>query len=90
MWSLIQAHQLIAGMALMWVICTAIGAMPTPRDNSSQFYEWAFKFLQSIGSGLARLMAIYQPAALNALTGQTVKTTIPPNPPVAAGEAASK
>ena len=86
MWSFIQAHQVIAGMVLMWIVCTAIGAMPTPRDNSTQFYEWAFKFLQGIGSGLARVMAIYRPDILTTLTGQQVKPTVPPNPPIAAGE----
>lgn len=90
MWQFVLAHQLVVGMVLMWVVCTGIGAMPTPRDNSSQFYEWVFKFLQGIGSGLARVMAIYRPDLLTTLTGQQVKTTIPANPPIAAGEAAAK
>jgi hypothetical protein len=74
----------------MWLISSAIGAMPTPHDGSSAFYEWAFKFLQTIGGALPRLMAIYAPTALNALTGQTVKTTVPPNPPTPAAEEAAK
>jgi hypothetical protein len=86
MWELIQAHQLIAGMVAMWLASNAIGAMPTPRDNSSQFYEWAFKFLQSTGGGISRVLAIYSPQTLSTLTGQTLKATVPPNPPVAAGE----
>jgi hypothetical protein len=84
MWALIQAHQLIVGVALMWLLSSAIGAMPTPHDGSSAFYEWAFKFLQTIGGALPRLLAIYSPQALNALTGQTVKTTVPSNPPITA------
>jgi len=86
MWELIQAHQLIAGMILMWVLCTGIGALPTPRDNSSQVYEFFFKFLTGIGAGMARVLAIYSPQTLSTLTGQTLKATVPPNPPVAAGE----
>jgi hypothetical protein len=84
MWNFILAHQLAAGAILMWVVSTAIGALPTPRDGSSAFYEWFFKFAQGIGGAIPRLLAIYAPSTLNTLTGQTVKTTVPPNPPVAA------
>ena len=85
----IQTHQLIAGIAGMWLMSNAIGAMPTPRDNSSQFYEFFFKFLQSTGGGISRVLAVYSPGTLSALTGQQVKATIPPNPPIAAGEGKS-
>lgn len=85
--SFIQSHG-IAVMVAGWLLTNAISTMPTPRDNSSQFYEWFFKFMQAIGGAIPRLLAIYQPAALNAMTGQTPKPTIPPNPPTAAGEVA--
>jgi len=81
MWNWITAHQLIVGIVLMWLASNAIGAMPTPHDGGSAFYAWAFKFLQAVGGALARLMAIYSPNTLTALTGQTVKPSIPPNPP---------
>jgi hypothetical protein len=90
MWQLIQSHQLIVGIVLMWVASNAIGAMPTPRDGGSAFYAWAFKFLQTIGGALARLMAIYSPSTLTALTGQVAKTTTPPDPPKSASELAAK
>jgi hypothetical protein len=83
----IQSHGFVV-LVCGWLLTNAISTMPTPRDNSSQFYEWFFKFAQATGGAIPRLLAIYQPAAFNALTGQTVKTTIPPNPPTAAGEAA--
>jgi hypothetical protein len=85
-----QAHQLAIGVAAMWLVSSAIGAMPTPHDGSSAFYEWAFKFLQTVGGALPRLMAIYSPTTLNALTGQNPKVTIPPNPPISDGSAAAK
>ncbi len=61
----------------MWVVSTAIGALPTPKDDSSQVYEFFFKFLTGIGAGLARLMAVYSPSTLTALTGQSVQPVQP-------------
>jgi hypothetical protein len=90
MWQLIQSHQLIVGIVLMWVASNAIGAMPTPRDGGSAAYEWFFKFSQAIGGALARLMAVYSPSTLTALTGQVAKTTTPPDPPKSASELAAK
>lgn len=84
MWQFIQSHQLAVGVGGMWLLSSAIGAMPTPRDNSSAFYDWAFKFLQTIGGALPRLMAIYSPSTLSALTGQKVTPAVPaPNAPAA-------
>jgi hypothetical protein len=84
MWDFILAHQLVVGAVCMWILSSAIGAMPTPHDGSSAGYEWLFKFLQTIGGAIPRLLAVYAPTTLNTLTGQTVKTTTPPNPPVSA------
>ena len=84
---LIQQHG-FAVLVIGWLLTNAISTMPTPRDGSSQFYEWFFRFAQAIGGAIPRLLAIYSPTTLTALTGQTAKTTVPPNPPVAAGEAA--
>ena len=83
----IQHHGI--GVAIAgWVLSNAISTMPTPKDGGSQFYEWFFRFTQAIGGAIPRLLAIYAPQTLTALTGQTAKPTTPPNPPVAAGEAA--
>lgn len=89
MWNLIMSHQLVTGIVLMWIVSNAIGAMPTPKDGSSAAYEWLFKFAQAIGGALARLMAIYSPSTLSALTGQTPKQTIPPDPPINASKIAA-
>lgn len=81
----IQSHGLLV-MVVGWIVTNAISTMPSPRDNSSQYYEWLFKFLQAAGGAIPRLLAIYKPAALTALTGQAPKETIPPNPPISASE----
>jgi hypothetical protein len=73
MWNWITAHQLVVGIVLMWLASNAIGAMPTPHDGSSAVYEWFFKFAQAIGGALARLMAIYSPNTLSALTGHNTE-----------------
>jgi hypothetical protein len=86
MWAYLQAHQLVIGIVLMWLLSNAIGAMPTPKDNSSVGYDFLFRFSQAIGGGISRVLAIYSPATLTALTGQTVKVTNPPNPPLNAAE----
>jgi hypothetical protein len=83
-WNLIQSHQAIAGIVAMYIAATAIGALPTPRDNSSLFYHWCFRFLTGLGAGAARILAIYKPAWLVAITGQTLHPTIPSNPPIIA------
>jgi hypothetical protein len=88
MWNWVLAHQLVVGAGLMWVLSTAIGAMPTPRDGGSAFYDWLFKFAQGIGGAIPRLLAIYSPGTLSALTGQSPKATIPPNPPLSAEQEA--
>jgi hypothetical protein len=85
MWNFILAHQLVVGAATMYVVSTAITALPSPRDGSSAGYEWFFKFAQGIGGAIPRLLAIYAPQALQTLTGQQVKPTIPPNPPISDG-----
>lgn len=81
----IQSHGLVV-MIVGWILANAISSMPTPRDNASQFYEWLFKFAQAVGGAIPRVLAIYKPAALAKLTGQTPKETIPPNPPISASE----
>jgi hypothetical protein len=85
MLGLIQAHPYISGMLAMLVFSTAVGALPTPKDNSSQFYEFVFKFFTGLLGGLFRVIAIYKPDWMSVL-GQQPKTTIPPNPPIAQGE----
>lgn len=85
-----QAHPVIAGAGSMWLLANAISAMPTPKPNGGAFYDWLFKFVQPIGAAIPRLLAIYSPQTLTALTGQTVKQTDPPNPPAPAGDQGDK
>jgi hypothetical protein len=85
----VQTHGLAVLLA-SWIISNAVSSMPTPHDGSSPFYEWFFRFSQAIGGALPRLLAIYSPATLSALTGQNPKVTTPPNPPVSDGSGGTK
>lgn len=80
------AHPVMFGVAGMWLVSNAINAMPTPKPAGGAFYDWCFKFCQPLGAAIPRLLAIYSPDTLTALTGQTVKQSQPPNPPAPAGE----
>lgn len=87
MWQFISSHHpMLWGMGLMWIIGNIASTMPTPRDNSSIAYEWVFKFFQPIGAAIPRVLAVYAPSWFATVTGQQPKPTIPPNPPIAAGE----
>lgn len=84
--NIFTAHPVIAGAVCMWFLANAISALPTPKPNGGAFYDWFFKFCQPLGAAIPRLLAIYSPQTLTALTGQQVKPTDPPNPPAPAGE----
>lgn len=71
MWQFILAHQLVVGIISMWFVGNAVSALPTPKSTSSGFYDWFFRFMQPIGAAIPRLLAVYTPSTLSALTGQT-------------------
>lgn len=37
-----------------WVFSAATGALPAPTAKSSPFYQWMFKFLNTIAANIAR------------------------------------
>jgi len=77
MWSFVMAHQLIFGAVGMWLVGNAVSAMPTPKSDSSAFYDWFFKFMQPVGAAIPRLLAVYSPSTLTAVTGQSTAPTKP-------------
>jgi hypothetical protein len=84
MWPFIVEHKdILIGLLSMWLISNAVSALPTPQPGGSAFYVWFFKFTQPIGAGIPRLLAIFWPNTLSALTGQAVKQNPTSNPPPA-------
>ena len=49
----IHAHPFVL-VGSWWVFSAAVGAMPAPSAGSSAFYEWAYKFLNTIAANIAR------------------------------------
>lgn len=76
----IHAHPVWWAIGSFIIGTNAINAMPTPKDTSSAFYHWVFGFLQGVGGGIARVLAVYKPDLLTKLTGQEVKKDPAPAP----------
>lgn len=53
-WSFLAAHETIAALVAYYVVSAAIGAMPAPLPGSSLFYQFLFKFLNTLGGNLTR------------------------------------
>lgn len=51
---LYSQHPTVAPLITYMLMSAAIGAMPAPQSNSSLFYVWAFKFLNSFASNFSR------------------------------------
>lgn len=49
----IHAHP-FALVLSWWVFSAATGSLPAPTAQSSPFYQWMFKFLNTIAANIAR------------------------------------
>lgn len=56
----IEAHQFLAGLAVMCVANAAITALPSPDDKSGKFYRWFFNFGHGLVGAFARIAAQYK------------------------------
>jgi hypothetical protein len=50
---IIHAHP-FALVFSWWVFSAATGSLPAPTAQSSPFYQWSFKFLNTIAANIAR------------------------------------
>lgn len=58
----INAHGI--GVLIGYYVFSAFtGGMPTPADNSSVMYRWAFSSLSILNASLARLVATQMPSS---------------------------
>lgn len=62
----IKVHP-FALLAAWWIYSAAIGALPAPNANSSAFYQWAFKFTNTIAANIARAYSTKVEASPNFL-----------------------
>lgn len=49
----IHAHPFVLVLS-WWVFSAATGSLPAPTAQSSPFYQWAFKFLNTLAANIAR------------------------------------
>jgi hypothetical protein len=77
MWAYIvasmAAHQVLWTLGLYSVFSNAVGAMPTPSPESSNFYRWSFDFGHLMSSNISRIIATRYPQASTMV--QTMKPT---------------
>jgi hypothetical protein len=59
----IMAHQTAAALVVYYVVSAFIGSLPAPQVNSSQFYQFVFKFLNTLGGNLSRAFSSQLPVA---------------------------
>ena len=61
MFEFIKTHEVLVTIGAYWVFSSAVNSMPTPRNDSSPFYQWSFAFLHTFAGSLARVMAVKFP-----------------------------
>lgn len=55
-----KSHPAFSGALAMALANAAVTAMPSPCQNGSQFYAWAFNFLHSAVGAISRILAQYK------------------------------
>jgi len=61
MYAFLLQHQFVAGIAALWLVSAAVGALSTPTAQSSVFYTWFFKFAKTITGDLGSTFGKYLP-----------------------------
>ena len=68
--SFIMAHQTIFALVAYYTASAFIGSLPAPGTDSSQFYQFLFKFLNTLGGNLFRAFSPSLPVAQNKTTDE--------------------
>ena len=80
----IQAHPTAFALIAFYVGSAFIGSLPAPEVNSSKFYQFLFKFLNTLGANLTRAYSSRLPIASAQAVGladEQVKQGMNPDPP---------
>lgn len=54
-------HPHIVAIVCFWIFSNGIATMPSPKDNASPWYVWAFGFGHAVAGSLPRLVATLAP-----------------------------
>jgi len=81
-WAFIQAHQTIFTLILYYVAISFVGSLPAPMATSGMFYQFLFKFVNTLAGNLARAYNTKVEAspnfaaAVNSLPGPVTKPVV--------------
>jgi hypothetical protein len=84
----LQAHQTSSVLVAFWIFSAFVGSLPAPTINSGQFYQFFFKFINTIGANVSRAYSSKLPIATAQAVGvadaQEAKGMVadPPRAPV--------
>ena|ERR1700749_561080 len=56
-WNFIQAHDTLSSLVAYYIAIAFAGSLPAPRAQSSQFYLFVFKFVNTLAGNLTRAYA---------------------------------
>jgi hypothetical protein len=87
-WAYIMAHQTVAALVAYYIVSAFIGSLPSPKVDSGQFYQFFFKFINTLGGNLARAFSGDLPVAkaqtqgvdAAKVAGVKAGTIVPPKP----------
>ena len=53
----VKAHEVMITLIAYWFFSAAVSGMPSPREDSSMFYQWAFATFHTMAGSIGRVMA---------------------------------
>jgi hypothetical protein len=62
-WAFLMAHPTSSVLVTYYIMSAFIGALPSPKVDSSQFYQFFFKFINTLGGNLFRAFSSQLPVA---------------------------
>ncbi|MGH8863084.1 MAG: hypothetical protein ACREVZ_00305 [Burkholderiales bacterium] len=65
LWNLIQAYPTISALVGYYVLSAAIGSLPAPQPTAGLFYQWFFKFSNTLAGNLTRAFSSKLPVVNN-------------------------
>lgn len=54
---MLRHHQVISTVATFWIVSAFISSLPAPTATSSGFYQFFFKFSNTLGGNLLRALS---------------------------------
>jgi len=53
-WNFITVHSTISSLVSYYIAISFVGSLPAPQATSSMFYQFVFKFVNTLAGNLAR------------------------------------